>query len=346
MTGDEDDPQEAAPACRADGTSCTAHTRAYRAGQLVEEGFSVDRVGELLARDDTVVWLDLDMPDADDLDTITKQLGLHPLAIEDAVTQHERPKVDRYEDHLFLSSYVVALDETTAALSSHEVAAFITPRAFVTVRKAEGMRIEPLLARWDGAPSELKAEGVGFLVHGMLDLLVDGYFDAVTSLDDEIEGLEDVLFDPKPRPEELQRRSFEVRKSLVLLRRVVLPMREVLNTFMRRDLKIVGPALTPYFQDVYDHVLRASEWTEGLRDMVSTVLETNLTLQSNRLDISIGRLTAYAAILAATTAITGFYGQNVPYPGFSRTSGWITSATLLIASVVGLFALFKRKGFL
>jgi len=313
---------------------------------LVEEGFDVDRVSELLAQDGTVVWLDLERPGPQDLQTITEELGLHPLAVEDAMGEHQRPKVDRYDDHLFLASYVVQLDPVTGQLGTAEVAAFLTARALVTVRKGDGLRVEPLVARWDQAGQEVAAQGVGFLLHGLLDLLVDGYFDAVQVLDDEIEDLEDVLFDVQPRARELQRRSFEVRKSLVQLRRVVLPMREVVNTFMRRDVHLVTADLQPYYQDVYDHVLRASEWTEGLRDLVSTVLETNLTLQSNRLDESIGRLTAYAAILAVTTAITGFYGQNVPYPGFGKASGFVSSILLLVGSVAALYVLFKRKGFL
>ena len=212
-------------------------------------------------------------------------------------------------------------------------------------RAVKATDIDGLLARWDDN-TDLSEYGVGALVHGLLDFVVDGHFDAVQSLDDEIEQLEDLLFDDRPHDKDVQRRSFELRKSLVRLRRVVLPMREVVNTLMRREVGIVTPDSLPYFQDVYDHVLRASEWTEGLRDLVGTILETNLTLQSNRLDISIGKLTAYAAILAVTTAITGFYGQNVPYPGFSQPSGFVSSAVLLIGSVVGLFTLFKRKGYL
>ena len=120
----------------------------------------------------------------------------------------------------------------------------------------------------------------------------------------------------------------------------------VVNTLLRRDLGIVSADMAPYYQDVYDHVLRASEWTESLRDLVATVLETNLTVQGNRLNETVRKLTAYAAILAVTTAVTGFYVQNVPYPGFGEPAGFVTSVTVLTLSVVGLYALFKRKGYL
>ena len=179
-------------------------------------------------------------------------------------------------------------------------------------------------------------------MHGLLDHVVDGHFAAVQALDDQIEALEDLLFDERPHDKDVQRRSFKLRKSLVHLRRVVLPMREVLNTLMRRDVGLVSPEMTPYFQDVYDHVLRATEWTESLRDLVATIVETNLTLQGNRLNIT-KKVTSWAAIIAVPTAITGFYGQNLPYPGFSAESGVVASSALIVGVSGALFVAFKRK---
>jgi len=346
VTTVEDRPAETTLACRShSGASCRAHTRAYTGGRLVEEGFPVDQVSDHLDRGHTVVWLDLLRPTREDLEVLIEEFGLHPLAVEDAVNEHQRSKLDRYTDHLFFSSYVVHVDEQTAELAVHEVAAFITPRALITVRKGDGLEVAPLLARWDGSKDHA-GSGVSYLVHGLVDLLVDGYFDAVQELDDQIEQLEDVLFDEQPRSAELQRRSFEMRKSLVLLRRVVLPMREVVNTMMRPDSHVVDDAMRPYYQDVYDHVLRATEWTESLRDLVSTILETNLTLQGNRLNEVMRKLTAWAAILAVTTAVTGFYGQNVPYPGFGKQWGFVSSLVLLLGISAGLYAGFRKRGWL
>jgi magnesium transporter len=140
--------------------------------------------------------------------------------------------------------------------------------------------------------------------------------------------------------------QLRVRKSLVALRRVVLPMREVLNTLMRRDLPLVDTEMAPYYQDVYDHVLRASEWTESLRDLVSTVLETRLTIQGSRLNEIMKKLTSWAAIIAIPTAVTGFYGQNVPYPGFQQVGGFVSSIVLILGLGIGLYLLFKHKGWL
>jgi magnesium transporter len=144
----------------------------------------------------------------------------------------------------------------------------------------------------------------------------------------------------------VQRRSFELRKSLVVLRRLILPMREVVNSLLRRDLGLVDAAMGPYFQDVYDHVLRATEWTESLRDLVSTILETNLTIQGNRQNTIMKKVTSWAAIIAVPTAVTGFYGMNVPYPGFARHSGFVTSVVVLVALSASLYLLFKRLDWL
>jgi magnesium transporter len=320
-------------------------TRCYRNGVLTDEDFPLDDVSEHLAQASSIVWIDLCAPHLKDLQLVADELGLHELAVEDAAQGHQRPKLDRYDGHDFLSAYSVRLDVETGQLDTDEIAAFIMPSALVTVRQDDSFPIEKLVARWD-ENLDLTKYGVGALLHGLLDFVVDGHFTTVESLDDQIEQLEDLLFDERPHDRDVQRRSFELRKSLVRLRRVVLPMREVVNTLMRRDIGLVTDELMPYYQDVYDHVLRATEWTESLRDLVNTILETNLTIQGNRLNIITKQVTGWAAIIAVPTAITGFYGQNVPYPGFAHDSGFLTSSILIVALSGALFLAFKRKGWL
>jgi magnesium transporter len=188
--------------------------------------------------------------------------------------------------------------------------------------------------------------GVAYLLHGLLDFIVDGHFETVQSMDDCVEALEDDLFAEDSQNLDVQRRSFELRKSLVLLRRSVIPMREVVNALMRRDLHVVSDDMMPYYQDVYDHVLRAADWTDSLRDLVTTILETNLTIQGNRMNIITKKVTSWAAIIAVPTFITGFYGMNVPYPGFGHTSGLIAAAVFMIVAGVLLYFVFKSRDWL
>ena len=176
--------------------------------------------------------------------------------------------------------------------------------------------------------------------------MVDTHFEAVQSLDTQIEALEDQLFDDDPRDKDMQRRTFELRKSLVTLRRVVLPMREVVNALLRHDLHVVDEEMMPYFHDVYDHVLRATEWTESLRDLVTTILETHLTVRGNRLNVIMKQVTSWAAIIAVPTAVTGFYGQNVPYPGFGREWGFWVSTLVMLALSGFLYVVFRLKDWL
>jgi magnesium transporter len=343
--GGDPDTVAASAICVVSSTRCQARTRLYRDGRLELEGFPVSEISDHLADEGVTIWLDLRDPDHQDLAVLSHEFGLHPLAVEDAEHEHQRPKLDRYHTHLFLNVYGARLNTTTGELATSELAAFVTARALITVRKDDGLDIGAVVQRWDASP-DLAGCGVGYLLYGLLDYIVDGHFEAVQSLDDSVELLEDQLFSDVPQDLQVQRRSFELRKSLVLLRRIVIPMREVVNALMRRDLHVVGDDLMPYYQDVYDHVLRASEWTESLRDLVNSILETNLTIQGNRLNVITKKVTSWAAIIAVPTFITGFYGMNVPYPGFSRQVGLATSVAIMVIAAIVLYIIFKRKDWL
>jgi len=323
-------------------TKCQARTRLYRNGRLALEGFPVSDISEHLGDDHAVVWLDLRDPDRADLSVLSEEFGLHPVAVEDAIDEHERPKLDRYETHLFLTAYGVHLDQASGQLATSELAAFVTRHALITVRKDDGLDVGAIVGHWDSSP-DLAQYGVGYLLYGLLDYLVDGYFAAIQALDESVEGLEDQLFSDIPQDRAVQRRTFELRKSLVRFRRVVLPVREVMNTLMRRDLHTVPKKMHPYYQDLYDHVLRVTEWSDSLRDLANSILETNLTIQGNRLNVITKKVTGWAAIVAVPTLITGFYGMNVPYPGFDKTQGFLFSAVLMLASAAVLYLVFKRK---
>jgi len=346
-TFDGRDPETAAAAtiCKVTPTKSQARTRLYRDGQLELEGFPVAEISDHLADSAVTIWLDLRRPSHDDLAVLSEEFGLHPLAVEDAGLEHQRPKLDRYSSHLFLTAYAAKLDIATGELATSELSAFITPQALITVRNDDGLDIAAVVDRWD-ATADLAKFGVAYLLHGLLDYIVDGHFETVQAMDDTVESLEDDLFAPDPQGMQVQRRSFELRKSLVKLRRIVIPMREVVNSLMRRDLHVVTGDMMPYYQDVYDHVLRAADWTDSLRDLVTTILETNLTIQGNRMNIITKKVTSWAAIIAVPTFITGFYGMNVPYPGFSEKAGLIGAVGFMLVAGFVLYFVFKRKDWL
>ncbi|MBA8927218.1 magnesium transporter [Kutzneria viridogrisea] len=322
-----------------------ARTRLYRNGVLESEDFDPALISDHLAEPGVAVWLDMCAPDEADLATISEELGLHKLAVEDAVHEHQRPKVDRYDSHLFLSAYQATTNVDSERISVAEVSVFITEKALVTVRKSQEFDIDPVVKRWDSAP-ELAKGGVAFLLHGLLDHIADSQFEAVQFLDERIEQVEEQLFGDPVDLRLIQRRSYMLRRSLLDLRKVTSPMREVLEAVLRHDTHLVDDQLQPYYRDVYDHVLRADARIESLRDLVATLRETELTIQGNQMNLIMKKVTSWAAIIAVPTLITGFYGQNINYPGLNTDWGfWISTAVILVASAV-LYVVFRRRNWL
>ncbi len=301
-----------------------------------------------LADPKALVWLDLLEPADDMLQALAGELKLDPLAVEDAVEPRERPKATWHPNHLFLTCYstkIVQIAGDGVEFQLGRVSAFVLHNALITVRTDDRVDMDAILQRWteDG----LLTFGVGALVHGLLDELVDGHFATIETMDDQLEQLEDLLFDPQIKVRVIQQKVFQLRKALVQLRRVVLPMREVVTSVMRfrsqdADKRTASRQLDGNFNDLYDHVIRASEWTESLRDMVTSVFETNLSLQDARLNEVMKKLAAWAAIIAVPTAVTGWFGQNLPYPGFSNDFGLLQSVLLILVGTIGLYILFRK----
>jgi magnesium transporter len=321
-------------------------TRVWRNGIVEADDFPFEQISDYLEQPDCVVWADLCMPDDDQLSQLAEELGFDRFAVEDAASEHARPKATRYSTHIFLSTYAMRIDDSGGVALTH-VSAFCLPRALITVRLDGEFDIEDVVQRWD-ANSDLLKYGKRALEHGLLDVIIDQYFETLQTLDDQVEDLQGLLFDeaePDSRP--LQRRTFELRAALLRARRVLLPMRDLVETVMRRASESdAAPELLSYFQDLNDHVLRAAEWSESLREMVASVFETNIALADARLNIVVRKLTAWAAIVAVPTAITGYFGQNLRFPGFGTRIGFAISLLLIISLCTGLWAVFKRKGWL
>ena len=331
------------------GSSAIAASRSWRAGVVTDEHVTLEELPDAARDPDSLLWVDLLNPTHAELATIVADLGLPPTAVEDALAPYERPKLVRHDAYLFFTVYGVDLSAPTPAqhgvgrLTTARVSGMVLPAALVTIRLDETFDMAPVVERWTENQHLLKA-GSGALVHGLLDVVVDQHFEAIQDLDDQMEGLEDVLFEEKRTNQAFVRSVYELRKDLVALRRVVLPMREVVNGLLRHA-ESQGP-MRPWYDDLYDHVLRASEWTESLRDMVASIFETNLSLQDSRLNTIMKKLAGWAAIVAVPTAITGWFGMNVPYWGFSEPGGVWLSAGLIVACVAVLYGVFKARDWL
>lgn len=328
-----------------------ATSRIVRSGVLSERTDDLAAALAAVNEDDTFVWIGLT---PDELPAVAQQLGLHEHAVEDATRKHpelefgQRTKLDRYPGQVFLYLYVTHLDEA-GDLALHDISVFVSPRFVIAVRKPGAYDQDDMASRWMDHP-ELAKRGSSGLLYGLLDLVVDSHLNTVDALGDRVDDMEDWLFDGATAadddPQVLQRRAYNTRKALVKLRRVAQPMRELVGGIMRSeegDPTPVDAVLMPYYQDVYDHVLRVNDSIEGLRDLLTTIYETRLAMADHTLNTVMKKLTGWAAIIAVITAVTGFYGQNVPYPGFMRPGGYWTSTLVWLGLSVALFVFLRRR---
>jgi magnesium transporter len=321
------------------------HSRVYRDGRLQAEDFPPEDLAGHLDDPGVIVWVDLQEPTEQDLAEITGKLGLHPLAVRDAVGNHQRPKLNHYQRHSLVIAYATEVTPKSGVLHAHEMAIFVTEKALITVRKDDGIDMAHVVELWD-AQSQLAGSGVPFLLYGVLDHIANTYLDSLLVLDDHIESLEDAVFTEPPTSVSMQRRSLRMHKSLVQLRRKVAPMRDVLGPLTRRESDIFDDRMLPYYQDVLDHILYSAEQIESLRDLIATIRDTQLNLQGNRMNLIMKKVTSWAAIIAVPTLITGFYGQNLPVPGVDQPWGfWLSTVAMVLASIT-LYASFKRKDWL
>jgi magnesium transporter len=281
-----------------------------------------------------VLWYDLDDPSEDELRTLADRFGLHPLAVEDALQEHERPKLDRYENHRFLNVYAVEFDQEPRKT---EISAFITPQALITVHGSP-FDMQPVLDRWNDA--DRPPGGVDFLVYALLDLVVDTQYRIAQRIDEAMDSVEDRMLGDGPAPRDVRRQGFTLRRHLAALRRAVAPMPDVTRSFS-------GDAhLEPYYRDVEDHARHALDLIEHSRIRITELLNDDLAEQSNELNVVTRKLAAWAAIIAIPTALTGYFGQNVPYPGYDQWWGYVLSTVLIAISASGLYLYLKRRRWL
>jgi magnesium transporter len=324
--------------------TCERRTRVWRSGELDRSDVSLHDLRPLLSADDILTWVDLVDPEPADLRELAAAIGLDDHTVEDALTQHERPKAVRFKSYSFITCFTVS--ELAADSDLHRMSIIVLPHAVVTVRLGDNFPVDDVDDALADNPDLIRL-GAKALLHTILDTVVDAYFDVTTRIDDQVDALEDQLFAEQHAGPAIAREAFDLHKRIGRMRRVALPMREVVTTILRR---IGGEDqqhdLLPFYEDLYDHTMRVAEWTESLRDTMETVQDTNLALGDAALNNVMKKLTSWAAIIAVPTLITGWYGQNVPYPGFNQDWGFWFSTVLMVVLAVGLYAVFKRRNWL
>ena len=290
---------------------------------------------------DRVVWVDVVDPDEADLTCVQEEFDLHPLAMEDIRERHQRAKLEHYPSHSFIVAYSGGLQEVNL---------FVGPSWVVTVRESDDAGqpwpLDGVLARYGRARPEHGM--VGFLLYVILDELVDGYFVATDAMEDSLEDLEERVFaDELPEERSIQQELFGSRRRLMLFRRAVVPLRDVVASLMRREVDWVDQTTATHLQDVFDHVLRAIDQLDAQRELLGNAAEAHLAVVSNRMNAVMKRMTSGGAILLGATLVAGIYGMNFEHmPELGWAFGYPFALGVMVAISIAGFTWFKRKGWL
>jgi magnesium transporter len=283
-------------------------------------------------------------------------LELDALAVEDIIGPREYPKVDTIGETVLIVGAAASFDDAAAALHIEGVSILATRQVLVLVAD-EGPLSELVPVLQQCAP-RLMTEGIAGGIHALIDALVDGYTEALEAMEEATENLTASLFADRPLARADQLRAFRLRQALVHLRKVCTPMQEVTGELARAALRpadepssdpvdaLLATGTARRFADVADHARHTAEGTNGLRDVLASAFETNLALADVHLNMIMKKLSAWAAIIAVPTLVTGFMGMNVPYPGFGQGPGFAVAFVVMISAVVTLYVLFRRSDWL
>jgi magnesium transporter len=283
--------------------------------------------------------VDVVTPTEEEMRLIGEEFGFHHLAMEDATTRHQRPKVDFYDDFLFIVFYAIQIEDDRPR--PLELALFAGRNSLVTVHDGTIAALNETAARWRETPGQRGERSVAGLVHALLDAIVDDYFPVIDRISERIEDLEAKIFDRFDRT--AQQEIFALKKDLLAVRRVLAPERDVLNVLVRPDLPVFGADAVVYFQDVYDHILRVTDAVDTYRDLLSSSLDAFLSVTSNHLNQIVKTLTASSIILMTMTLIAGIYGMNFMHmPELDWQLGYAWALGLMVAIGFGLFVMFRR----
>ena len=320
--------------------NCVAYAKGRKVGDV-----SVADISEALKQPDVFVWLGLYEPGPELLETVQREFGLHELAVEDALLAHQRPKLERYGDCLFMALRTAQMDAERKAAAFGETHLFVGERYVVSVRHGASLSYAPVRMRCEANP-RLLSLGPGFVLYAIMDFIVDQYFPLVDALEAELEHLEEAIFEERvsrATTEEI----YNLKRSLLELKRGVSPLVDICNRLVRFDVELVPEEVRPYIRDVYDHSVRINESVDMLRELLTSALEANLSLIAVTQNESMKKLAAWAAIIAVPTMIAGVYGMNFEHmPELRWTFGYPVIMGLMLAACGGLYLHFKRSGWL
>jgi magnesium transporter len=311
----------------------------YRDGKR-EDDVSFDQAFEACRAPGTLVWIGLHEPTAEEFDSVRREFGLHELAVEDALAGHQRPKLEVYGDNLFLVLKTARYFEPDT-LEFGEILVFVGDQFVVSVRHGEASPLHDVRLALEKRPDMLKS-GTGAVLHAIVDKVVDDYVPVLTNLDIDITELEALAFADEPQPG-LTERIYRLKRQVINLHRSLAPLSEPLGRLADGRFSEIHEQMRPYFRDVYDHVLRAVTQADQFRELLTSILEANLTQVSVRQNEEMRKISAWAAIIAVPTLIAGVYGMNFRnMPELRWHYGYPGAVTAMVLLSFALYGYFRH----
>jgi magnesium transporter len=320
-----------------------------RDGELVSQ-IPASEYKNVLQDNESLLWVDICSETKEVSQTILEEIfNFHPLAIADALDQIHIPKVDDWGDYLYLVVRAIAVDEKMRKpIETEEIDIFLGKNYLVTYCNKPIMAIERIWEREQRSHRIIKA-GVGQLLYTMIDEIADDYINLSENIDEEIDAIEDQLFD-EPKPDVLEK-IFSLKRSLLHLRRIIAPQREMVNKLSRGDYDLIDDEARIYFRDVYDHFLRLYEILENLRELTGNALDVYLSVVNNRMNSVMKTLTIITTLFMPISFLAGFFGMNFfqPVDTLPNWTGRIVfqlTITAILLFPVGMYVWIKKRGWI
>lgn len=320
-----------------------ANCVAYHADGTRIGDIAIDAISDVLEKPDTFVWVGLVEPDEALLEKLQEEFGLHDLAIEDAHNAHQRPKIEAYGDSLFIVAQTAQV--VASSIQFGETHIFVGKRYLVTVRHGASLSYAPARRSCEQSP-EMLGFGPSYGLYSVLDFIVDNFMPIVRNFREELQELEEDIFEDTFKRETI-RRLYTLKKELVTLRLAIGPLQDILNQLTRLYPHLLADQVRPYFRDVYDHAARINDATDTMREMLTAALSVNLSLVTVAQGEVVKRLAGWAALLAAPTLLASWYGMNFHHmPELDKPWAYPGMIGLTLAICAGLYWFLRRAKWL
>jgi magnesium transporter len=315
----------------------------YVDGKRVVVPDSLEGIYETYREKDGFAWIGLYEPTRDEFDSVAGEFGLHPLAVRDALRAHQRPKVERYGETLFVVIKAARYVEEKEVVEFGEVHAFVGPDFVVTVRYGETNELQEVRRSLEGRPDLLR-KGPYAVLNAIMDRIVDDYVPVVDGLANDIDEIEVEVFESQP---DVSRRIYELSREVIRFHQATQPLAGTLESLTQEETSDIDREVRRYLRDVQDRVLRVTDQAQGFRELLQNILSVNLTLASVNQNDQVKKISAWAAILIVPTLITGIYGMNFDFmPELHWAYGYPVALLLMLTISLILYWGFKRRGWL